>query len=222
MQDNAVTQLRTILKGQATKPFNARGSKTKRCESCLLREDMCICDDISPQPSHAAFCLVMYKTEVLKPSNTGKLIADVVKDTHAFVWSRTEPPQALLDLLESDVYQPFVIFPEESAEPGRVVNDVAVNENKRPLFILLDGTWREARRMFRKSPWLNQYPVLSFTPDAVSNYQMRNAHFEHHMCTAEVGALALELNGEQRLSTHVSAHFQEFRKRYMANKTNKG
>ncbi len=39
---------------------------------------------------------MMYDTEVMKPSNTGKLIADVfTRYTFAFLWSRTEPEKSL-------------------------------------------------------------------------------------------------------------------------------
>ncbi len=41
----------------------------------------------------------------------------------------------------------------------------------RPLFILLDGTWSEARKMFRKSPYLEHLPVLSLAPEQLSRYK---------------------------------------------------
>ncbi len=41
----------------------------------------------------------MCDTEPLKPSNTGWLIADVVADTTAFGWARTQVDPALLALL---------------------------------------------------------------------------------------------------------------------------
>jgi DTW domain-containing protein YfiP len=57
----------------------------------------------------------MFDTEPMKPSNTGRLIADILPDTAAFQWSRTEPPQALLDLVASPDYQPMVVFPASYA-----------------------------------------------------------------------------------------------------------
>jgi len=47
-------------------------------------------------PTHAGVCLLMADIEPLKPSNTGWLIADVVPDTFAFGWARTEVDPALL------------------------------------------------------------------------------------------------------------------------------
>jgi hypothetical protein len=59
--------------------------------------------------------------EPLKPSNTGWLIADVVADTFAFGWARTEVDPALLALLADPQWQPYVVFPGEFVAPERVV-----------------------------------------------------------------------------------------------------
>jgi DTW domain-containing protein YfiP len=49
--------------------------------------------------------------EALKPSNTGWLVADVLADTYAFGWARTETDPALLALLADPQWQPYVVFP---------------------------------------------------------------------------------------------------------------
>ena len=49
----------------------------------------------------------MADIEPLKPSNTGWLIADVVPDTFAFGWARTEVDPALLELLADPQWQPL-------------------------------------------------------------------------------------------------------------------
>ncbi|MCL7680395.1 DTW domain-containing protein, partial [Klebsiella pneumoniae] len=80
-----------------TRPFLARGNRIKRCQRCLLPLRHCLCDTLQPQPARSRFCLIMFDTEPMKPSNTGRLIADILPDTEAFQWSRTEPPAALLE-----------------------------------------------------------------------------------------------------------------------------
>ncbi len=91
-------------------------------------------------PTRAGVCLLMADIEPLKPSNTGWLIADVVPDTFAFGWARTEVDPALLALLADPQWQPYVVFPGEFVAPERVVTEVAAagaSAGKRPLFILL-------------------------------------------------------------------------------------
>ena len=166
-------------------------------------------------------CLLMADVEPLKPSNTGWLIADVVADTFAFGWARTETDPALLALLRDPQWQPYVVFPGEYVAPGRVVHSVAPPDlanggsAKRPLFILLDATWTEARKMFRRSPYLDHLPVLSLQPDQISNYKLRRSQRDDHFCTSEVAALCLQLAGEHLAEQTLAAYLDVFTHHYL-------
>ena len=166
-------------------------------------------------PTRSGMCLLMADIEPLKPSNTGWLIADVVADTFAFGWARTDVDPALLALLRDPQWQPYVVFPAAFADAERVVNLVQHDSVKRPLFILLDGTWDEARKMFRKSPYLDRFPVLSLHPDQLSRYTLRRSQTEAHFCTAEVGAMCLDLAGEAQASQTLDAYLDVYTTRYV-------
>jgi DTW domain-containing protein YfiP len=157
----------------------------------------------------------MADIEPLKPSNTGWLIAEVVADTFAFGWARTEVAPEPLTLLNDPQWQPYVVFPAEFADDARVVHDVTHDTIKRPLFILLDGTWDEARKMFRKSPYLQNFPVLSLQPEQLSRYKLRRAQSEAHLCTAEVGALCLDLANDSQAAAALNAYFEVFTEHYL-------
>jgi DTW domain-containing protein YfiP len=159
----------------------------------------------------------MFDTEPMKPSNTGRLIADILPDTAAFQWSRTEPPQALLDLVPNPDYQPMVVFPASYAGDNRQVLS-APPSGKPPLFIMLDGTWTEARKMFRKSPYLTR-AISSIDFCLVSAYRLREAHADGQYCTAEVAIALLDLAGDTAAAGALGNHFSCFRERYLAGKT---
>lgn len=163
-------------------------------------------------------CLVMHDVEPLKPSNTGWLIADVIADTSAFPWSRTEVEPGLLALIADPQWQPYIVFPGEFVAPQRVVTEVKLEEGKRALFILLDATWSEARKMFRKSPYLEHLPVLSLEPEQLSRYKLRRSKRDDHFCTAEVAALCLELAEDQPASEVLDAYLDVFSTHYLAAK----
>lgn len=218
MPDNAVLRLRQQRLALSTRPFNARGSRTLRCQTCLLPVRNCICDSIQPQQATSRFCLVMFDTEPLKPSNTGRLIADILPDTQAFLWSRTEVDPNLIDAINDPARQPYVVFPESYAEPGRQVFNQIPNGSKPPLFIMLDGTWSEASKMFRKSPYLNHFPLFSLNVDTVSRYQLREASRAEQHCTAEVAAALLQQVGDRSASLQLTQHFHLFREKYLAGK----
>ncbi|OEC37313.1 conserved hypothetical protein [Pseudomonas cuatrocienegasensis] len=215
---HAVARLREARLARSEKPFLARGSRAIRCASCRLAVTHCLCDWRPRIATQSGFCLVMHDVEALKPSNTGWLIADVVADTSAFGWSRTAVEEALLAVLADPQWQPFVVFPGEYAAPERVVNQVQAVDGKRPLFILLDATWTEARKMFRKSPYLDSLPVLSLSPEQLSRYRLRRSKRDDHLCTAEVAALCLELAGDTKAAGALDAYLDVFSQHYLAAK----
>ncbi|HLT04595.1 MAG TPA: tRNA-uridine aminocarboxypropyltransferase [Pseudomonas sp.] len=215
---HAVSRLRAERLARSLKPFIARGSRVERCPRCRVAPAYCLCPWTPRVETRAGICLVMHDIEALKPTNTGWLIADVVPDTQAFGWSRVAVDARLEALLADPQWQPYVVFPGEYAAPERVVETVAARSGKRPLFILLDATWTEARKMFRKSPYLDALPVLSLRPEQLSRYRLRRSTRADHLCTAEVAALCLELSGEQMAAEALGDHFELFTEHYLAAK----
>lgn len=89
MIDNAVLRLRAERLARATRPFLARGNRIRRCQRCLPPQTVSV-RNAGASAGRQPLLLVMFDTEVMKPSNTGRLIADILPNTEAFRWSRTE------------------------------------------------------------------------------------------------------------------------------------
>ena len=223
-QPHAVSRLRSQRLARSSKPFMARGGpRGERCAGCRLQPSHCICALRPLLPVDAGFCLLMADIEPLKPSNTGWLVADVVADTFAFGWARTEVDPALLGLLADPQWQPYLVFPAEPVG-GRVVSDALLvsatsdgdaQQLKRPLFVLLDATWPEARKMFRKSTYLDGLPVLSLQGEQLSKYRLRRSQQDEHFCTSEIAALCLALAGEALAAQTLEAYLDVFTSHYL-------
>ena len=227
---HAVARLRTARLARSSKPFLARGGpRGERCAGCRLNPGHCMCALRPVVPVRAGVCLIMADIEALKPSNTGWLIADVVADTAAFGWARTAVDPDLLAMLADPQWQPYVVFPGEFVPAGRVVHEMQAHKtptgeaeadkplkpSKRPLFVLLDATWPEARKMFRKSPYLDHLPVLSLQLDQISRYRLRRSKRDDHFCTSEVAALCLDLAGEPLAAQTLEAYLDVFTHHYL-------
>jgi DTW domain-containing protein YfiP len=124
-------------------------------------------------------------------------------------------------LLNDPQWQPYVVFPGQYAAPERVVRTVPPPDllhggtGKRPLFILLDGTWAEARKMFGRSPCLDRLPVLSLAPEQISQYKLRRSGRDDHFCTSEVAALCMNLAGERVAEQTLEAYLAVFTHHYL-------
>ena len=81
--------------------------------------------------------------------------------------------------------------------------------------MLLDATWPEARKMFRKSPYLDHLPVLSLQSEQVSRYKLRRSQRDEHFCTSEVAALCLALAGETHAAQTLEAYLDVFTNHYL-------
>lgn len=229
---HAVHRLFQYRKSLSTTEYKSRGHRLIRCDACRLNKEHCICDYHPRVESSVSFLILMYDTEVLKPSNTGRLIADVIPDTHAFLWSRTVEEEALIAVINDEKYQPVVVFPKEYASDEHQVieGSVSVNSDKTPLFIMLDGSWREAKKMFRKSPYLKGLPIFSFSPETLENmdinsrYHIRKASNSTQLATAEVAARVLEINGDAINGQLLDHWFDVFSYQYQRTlcKTNMG
>jgi DTW domain-containing protein len=245
---NAVQRLYQYRKSLSTTVYKSRGQRVIRCNKCCLAQQHCICD-IAPEKqiarkSNAGFLLLMYDTEVFKPSNTGKLIADVIPDTYAFLWSRTVENPELLAVINDPKWQPYVVFPAQYAQENREVvqQHVVCEPVKRPLFIMLDGSWREAKKMFRKSPYLDKFPMVAFDPHVFEvakgcesitaevntvqknasgqcdenqpRYHLRVSSGTNQFSTAEVSARVLAMAGEPMNATLLDLWFDLFSYQY--------
>ena len=215
---HAVARLRAERLARSNKPFIARGSRAERCADCRVIASHCLCAWKPRVQAESGVCLLMHDTEPLKPTNTGWLIADLIEDTSAFGWLRTSVDERLLALLEDPRWQPYIVFPGEFVAEQRVVGEVVREPGKRPLFILLDATWTEARKMFRKSPYLDRFPVLSLQAEQMSRYRLRRSKRDDHFCTAEVAAMCLELAGDTQASQALDAYLDVFSLHYLSGK----
>ncbi len=217
---NQFQLLRERCLADSTKEFLARGKSVVRCESCQLAAYACICNWQPHLKSNVEFVLLLHRIEVFKPTNTGRLIADLLPaSTHAFCWSRTEPEQALLDLLSDEKRQCFIVFPADTpgakTKPRAVFTEIPANE-KIKTFILLDATWKQSGRMFHLSRWLEHLPCVSLPEGALRGYAVRKSHQDDYLSTAEAAALCLQLAGEQANSEILLDYFQLFNEHYLA------
>lgn len=214
---NSILHLRRQQLAQSTRAFRARGSRAQRCEECLLPIANCICADRPGITCDSAFCFLMYHGEAYKPSNTGRLIADIAPDNYAFAWHRTEHDPQLLALLADPQYVPILVFPHQYAETHRQIHRpqqaIAAGTGSKLLFVMLDGTWREAKKMFR-SPYLQHLPVLGIQPQQLSRYLLRDAPMSHQLCTVEVGIEVLRLAGEETAASALAVYFDRFSECY--------
>lgn len=220
---NQYFRLRAWRLAESTREFLARGKSVARCESCQLASFACLCKWRPQFYSRCEFILLMHRDEVFKPTNSGRLIADVFpQQTHVFCWSRTEPAPELLALLADASRRCVIVFPadanEGAAQPRELLSSLP-DDDKITTFILLDGTWKQSGRMFHLSRWLETIPCVVLPEALVRGYAVRKSHQEHYLSTAEAAGLCLQMARESVAADLLLDYFQLFNLHYLSTRS---
>lgn len=213
---NTYQALRARCLLDSSREFRARGKSVARCERCQLASFACLCPWRREMESNCEFVLLMHRNEVFKPTNSGRLIADLLPyNTHMFIWDRTQPDPHLLTLLNDPERECIIVFPSDDADTRPVTTTITAS-NKIPTFILLDGTWKQSGRMFHLSRWLDGVPCISLPETLLRGYAVRKSHQENYVSTLEAAGLCLQMVGELGQSELVFDYFSLFNVHYLA------
>lgn len=147
------------------------------CPRCERPASTCLCATL-PAP-------LAVRTELLilqHPAEAGH-----AKNTTAFLTLGLSPAARLL---RGETFEPALAGPGAALlypGPGAATPPAGIDR-----LILLDGNWRQSRRLLAANPWLAALPRLSL-PEQAGHYAIRRAHRPGQLSTFEAGMQALAL-----------------------------
>ena len=216
----AVNQLRNQLRLQSERPFIARGANAKRCDVCLLAVSNCICHHIKPSRSTLQIVLFYHLSEIYKPTNSGRLIADTLpNDTQAFLWHRTTPDNSLDSFLKEHAHECVILYPEtESRRHNKclVPSPAQLTSLGYKYVIVLDASWRQASKMLHQSRYLDSIPTYAIAPSSQRTFLTRHAKHDHQLATAEVVAMLFHEQDEKAVSESIQSLYEAFNQHSLA------
>ncbi|MCW9047234.1 MAG: DTW domain-containing protein [Gammaproteobacteria bacterium] len=145
--------------------------------------------------------LLTHSREVSKKTNTGQLVQQSIPHTLTVIWQRTHPDKKLLQLIESG--NTALVYPSEEKN-----NNVAHYEFEN--FIVIDSTWQEARKIYNRSPYLQNLPKIELLSDSQSKYTLRRNQLEGGLCTAECAIELLLAKDKTDLAMELDLLFKNF------------
>ncbi len=121
--------------------------------------------------------LLTHGKEFGKRSNTGQVVAQVLgSQAERIHWQRMDPPaQLLAEIAAGGV---ALVYPGPAQEQGQDLSDIRQ-------FVVIDGPWLTARKIYQRSPYLHHLRRVSLQPQAPSRYNLRKNQKEDGLCTAE-------------------------------------
>ncbi len=150
-----------------------------KCERCLLRD--CLCAQVPAVVTRTRVVIVRHHLERWRSSNSGRLAALALRNSELVEHGGSAGPAKLPDLAGA-----WLLFPE--GEPT----------TRRPQpppqqLVVLDATWSQARRMYRKLGALRGLPLLRLPDAPVTPERLRKAPGPGRVSTIEAIEQALRL-----------------------------
>ena len=184
------------------------------CISCRLPMSVCPCDELKQQSLPFDIVLCTHSNEWQRQTNTGQWVIlsnnpskspsnnistspnsntdSKANNVQRLKWQRKWPNDCPPNTKSGD----YLLFPAKDAQLidiEAVAPFEATTQNQPAIerLWLLDGTWQEANKMLRQSPWLQQLPKVALHLTRInSHYELRRN--QKGVCTLESLALTLE------------------------------
>jgi DTW domain-containing protein len=146
--------------------------------------------------------LLTHFKEFAKKSNTGRIVLDVLGDMAVQVrWDRIDPPDSLVQ--EIGAGGVALVYPGAAHDDDGDLNGIHH-------FIIIDGTWHEARKIHQRSPYLQGVRRVSLQPSGKSRYNLRKNQKESGLCTAECVVEILRAKGYDGMANELEECFLSY------------
>jgi DTW domain-containing protein len=155
------------------------------CRFCYLRLEYCICSELPRIDTKTEVIIIRHLVEARLTSNTGRLAALCLTNCRLLEYRGDTPFEASsIDPLSSVLLYPGTEAPL-SFVPQRL--------------IVIDATFRQARRMYQRIPILHQTPQLALLAPAVAPMRLRVPPHPDGMSTIEAIAYGLGIIEDPKL-----------------------
>jgi DTW domain-containing protein YfiP len=185
------------------------------CSDCRLAGPLCICGLLPRLEAPIELVVIQHHRERHSQSNTGflvgRLFANCVQIRHGSPGLST--PAALVDPAADAV----VLFPRLGAPPLSPELFSSGKRHRRAL-VILDGSWKQARRMSQRLAGLRGLPYAALADPPAPRWRLREPRARHQLGTAEAVARALAALGHDDEAHALEAALQLLAARVLASR----
>ena len=149
--------------------------------------------------------LLSHPRELKKATNSGRVVKECLAGmVEIIVWQRTEPFRELVELIDRD--EIALLYPDGDEGSAKSFKDFTN-------FLILDGTWQEARKMYNRSPYLQRASRVNLDIKESSAYTLRRNQKSGGLSTAECAIELLRGAAQERLAERLKIEFDRFNTR---------
>ncbi|MBA4374217.1 MAG: DTW domain-containing protein [Thermodesulfovibrio sp.] len=158
------------------------------CYRCFWPKSLCWCSSITPIETRTKFIILMHPKEYKEEkAATGRFTHLCLQNSEIHMGINFDNDTVVQERIHDMRYFPMLLYPGKDAinisESGILSG---VLQDRQLLVILLDATWRCARRIFNRSLTLQKLPRLGIVPGEKSRYLIKKQ--PHDWCLSTIEA----------------------------------
>ncbi len=159
------------------------------CSDCSYPLSTCVCEFVTPCSHNIKLIVLQDPKENQHPKNTVRLMQLCSNNIEVIIGETPSDFSSLISQIETAPKCFALLYPSKSAVTLPKIDETANNIHT---LILIDGTWRKAKKLYLKNPWLNQ--IVHFKlEDLCGDYTIRKTSVEAGMSTLEAAAESLRI-----------------------------
>ncbi|MDA1014735.1 MAG: DTW domain-containing protein [Planctomycetota bacterium] len=155
-----------------------------RCYQCFRPQSLCFCDAIPQIENRTDIVILQHIGERFHPFNTARIVRKALRrcvliaDHNRRFASHQLPIRSTAGLLYPDAKALALVELSASERPDQLV--------------VIDGTWSQAKTIFRDVPQLRDLPCYRLKPSAPGQYRIRREPDAQSLSTLEATVAALQ------------------------------
>lgn len=156
------------------------------CYRCWRAKILCLCNHVKVVENQVEILYLQHPNERTMPFNTARLAHLSLTRSRLVHGLRFDESRVLRDLLPRRE-KVGILF------PSPVAKDLSEAPPDLETLVVIDGTWREAKKIIHLSPILHEFPHYAFVPEKPSNYRIRKEPKDEFISTIEATVTALRI-----------------------------
>jgi DTW domain-containing protein len=167
-------------------PTPRRRNHDSHCVLCYQRREICICPIMPRVQTRTKFLILRHVQEANRPSNTGRLVALAMPNARIVACGGGDRTGGVsLDVELQRTPGTWLLWPDATGTLA------GIPESPPEQVVVLDATWRQARRLYSRLPVLRAMPQLVLPAPAYGRDRLRKQHRSDGMSTIEAVAAAV-------------------------------
>lgn len=156
------------------------------CYRCWRTKILCLCNRVRVVDNPVEILYLQHPNERTMPFNTARLAHLSLTRSRLVHGLRFDGTPTIRDLLPRKE-KVGILF------PSPVAKDLSEAPRDLETLVIIDGTWREAKKIIYLSPTLLEFPHYAFVPEKPSNYRIRKEPKDEFISTIEATVTALRI-----------------------------